>query len=45
MATTKLWKVVKRVDHVVAYATNKEKTRAIEFNNRYEMIVDDLRTL
>ena len=43
MATTKLWKVVKRVDHVVAYATNKEKTKAIEFNNRYEMIVDDLR--
>ena len=45
MATTKLWKVVKRVDHVVAYATNKEKTRAIEFNNRYEMIVDDLRNV
>ncbi|MGM9876596.1 MAG: relaxase/mobilization nuclease domain-containing protein [Bacilli bacterium] len=43
MATTKLWKVVKRVDHVVAYATNKEKTKAIEFNNRYEMIVDDLK--
>ena len=45
MATTKLWKVVKRVDHVVAYATNKEKTKAIEFNNRYEMIVDDLRNV
>ena len=45
MATTKLWKVVKRVDHVVDYATNKEKTRAIEFNNSYEMIVDDLRNV
>lgn len=45
MATTKLWKVVKRVDHVVAYAANKEKTKAIEFNNCYEMIVDDLRNV
>lgn len=45
MATTKLWKVVKRVDHVVDYAANKEKTKAIEFNNRYEMIVDDLRNV
>lgn len=45
MATTKLWKVVKRMDHVIDYATNKEKTKAIEFNNRYEMIVDDLRNV
>ena len=45
MATTKLWKVVKRMDHVIDYAANKEKTRAIEFNNRYEMIVDDLRNV
>lgn len=43
MATTKLWKVVKRMDHVIDYATNKEKTKVIEFNNRFEMIVDDLR--
>ena len=43
MATTKLWKVVKRMDHVIDYAANKEKTKAIEFNNRFEMIVDDLR--
>lgn len=43
MATTKLWKVVKRMDHVIDYAANKEKTKAIEFNNCYEMIVDDLR--
>lgn len=45
MATTSLWKVVKRMDHVIDYATNKEKTKAIEFNNRYEMIVDDLRNV
>lgn len=43
MATTKLWKVIKRVDQVIDYTTNKEKTKAIEFNNHYEMIVDDLR--
>ena len=47
MATTKLWKVVKRVDHVVDYATNKENTKAIEFNDNgnYEMIVDDLKNV
>ena len=44
MATTKLWKVVKRVDHVIDYAANKEKTKNIDFNN-YEMIVDDLRNV
>lgn len=27
MAVTKIWKVIKRVDHVVEYATNKEKTK------------------
>ncbi len=27
MATTKIWKVQKRLDHVIDYATNKEKTR------------------
>ena len=27
MAVTKIWKVMKRVDHVVDYATNKEKTK------------------
>ena len=43
MATTKLWKVVKRMDHVIDYATNKEKTKVIEFNSHFEMIVDDLR--
>lgn len=42
MATTKIWKVVKRMDHVLDYAENREKTRAIEFNGKYEMIVNDL---
>ena len=27
MATTKIWKVQKRLDHVIEYATNEEKTR------------------
>ena len=27
MATTKIWKVQKRIDHVINYATNKEKTK------------------
>ncbi len=43
MATTSIWKIVKRIDHVLGYAKNKEKTKAIEFNNKYEMIVDDLK--
>ena len=42
MATTKIWKVVKRMDHVLDYAENREKTRVIEFNGKYEMIVNDL---
>lgn len=42
MATTKIWKVVKRVDHVIDYAEDKEKTKTIEFKSNYEMIVDDL---
>ena len=29
MATTKIWKVQKRLDHVINYATNKEKTENI----------------
>ncbi|MBQ9298829.1 MAG: relaxase/mobilization nuclease domain-containing protein [Clostridia bacterium] len=45
MATTKLWKVVKRMDHVIDYATNKEKTKAIEVKDNYEMVVDDLRNV
>lgn len=42
LATTKIWKVVKRIDHVIDYAKNKEKTKVLEFNNNNEMIVDDL---
>lgn len=42
MATTKIWKVIKRVDHVIDYAEDKDKTKTIEFTNNYEMIVDDL---
>ena len=46
MATTKIWKVVKRLDHVVNYAKDNKKTANIEFNvdrGNYEMIVDDLK--
>lgn len=42
MATTKIWKVVKRIDKVIDYVENKEKTKTIEFNNNYEMVVNDL---
>ena len=45
MATTRIWKIVKRLDHVVDYATDKNKTRNIEFKNdnrNFQMIVDDL---
>jgi hypothetical protein len=33
------------MDHVIDYATNKEKTKAIELNNNYEMLVNDLRNV
>lgn len=45
MATTRIWKIVKRLDHVVDYATDKNKTRNIEFKNdnrNFQMIVNDL---
>jgi len=45
LATTRIWKIVKRLDHVVDYATDKNKTRNIEFkkdNRNFQMIVDDL---
>ena len=45
MATTSLWKVVKRMDHVIDYAKCKDKTKNIEFKNNYEIIVDDLRNV
>ena len=35
MATTKIWKVQKRLDHVINYATNEEKTK--NNNSKYEM--------
>jgi relaxase/mobilization nuclease domain protein len=37
MATTKIWKVQKRLDHVIDYATNKEKTK----NNYSEYGMDE----
>ncbi len=41
MAVTKIWKVVKRMDHVIDYAVNKDKTKIQITNN--EMYVDDLK--
>lgn len=37
MATTKIWKVQKRLDHVIDYATNEEKTK----NKFYKEIQDN----
>lgn len=48
MATTKLWKVEGRIDKVINYATNKEKTKNINYNNSQEnneYSSDTLRTL
>lgn len=44
MAVTKIWKVVKRMDHVIGYAKDVNKTK-IEFNQNYEMLVDDLQNV
>ena len=44
MAVTKIWKVVKRMDHVIGYAKDENKTK-IEFNQKYEMLVDDLQNV
>lgn len=44
MATTRIWKVIKRMDHVLDYAKDKNKTK-IEINNKSEMIADDLRSV
>ena len=44
MATTKIWKVVKRLDHVIDYASNKNKTKNMEFNND-EIVVDSLKNV
>lgn len=45
MATTSLWKVVKRIDHVIDYVEDKNKTKSIEFKNSYEIEVNDLRNV
>ena len=44
MAVTKIWKVVKRMDHVIGYAKDENKTK-IEFNQKYEILVDDLQNV
>ena len=33
VATTRIWKIVKRLDHVVDYAVDENKTKNIEFRN------------
>ena len=46
MATTKIWKVVKRLDHVMDYATDEKKTKKVEFvveKGNYIVLVDDLK--
>lgn len=41
MATTKIWKVQKRLDHVINYATNEEKTK----NNYSEYGMDEFESI
>lgn len=41
MATTKIWKVQKRLDHVINYATNEEKTK----NNYSEYEMDEFESI
>lgn len=36
MATTKIWKVEKRLDHVINYTTNEEKTKNDYLENGVE---------
>lgn len=36
MATTKIWKVQKRLDHVINYATNEEKTKSNDSKYRID---------
>ena len=46
VATTKIWKVVKRLDHVMDYATDENKTKNIEFRiekGNYIVLVNDLK--
>ncbi len=48
MATTRIWKVVKRIDHVIDYAANKDKTKNINYkleNGKYQIMVNDLKDI
>lgn len=45
MATTKLWKVEKRIDMVIDYAANKEKTINKDYGNEEELNEDSFRSL
>ena len=38
MATTSLWKVDKRLDHVIDYATDKEKTKNEKEGGNFDSI-------
>ena len=39
MATTKIWKVQKRLDKVINYATNEEKTKKIIANMEWMSLI------
>lgn len=46
MATTSIWKVVKRLDHVVDYAVDEDKTKNVDFKvekGNYLVLANDLR--
>ena len=43
MATTKIWKVVKRMDHVINYTKNENKTKNIRLENEDKIEVYDLK--
>lgn len=42
MATTKIWKVQKRLDHVIDYSTNEEKTKNIFYGKNFNDVRDVL---
>ena len=39
MATTKIWKVQKRLDHVINYATNEERQKIIIANMEWMSLI------
>lgn len=44
MAVSKIWKVTARLNHVIDYATNPEKTEVREFTpEQYQALADVLR--